>query len=146
MKVIEKTMLLYTSYWSNNDTFKMLPVSNDCPFVEAIYDPASTLLVVIGKEAKDNLQYLPKLDEQGDPTPVKKPRQNGKMYKEIRTNMKILQEYYIVTKEEQENFIRMFAINAETYDYGKFLRDIEEESKIVSVEKQPLVDTKGKPL
>jgi hypothetical protein len=141
-----KNMLLITSYWSDKDTFKLMPITNDCPFSEVIYDPSTTLLVVIGKTSKENFQMVPRLDEDGNPQPVKKPKANGKTFKEQRTTLNVLHEYYIVEREEQESFIKSFAVNAEEYDYDKFLRNIDKEPTIMEVEKPTLVDESGKPL
>lgn len=141
-------MMLYTSYWGNADTFKLMPVSNDCPFVEAIYDPATTLLVVISKTSKENFQYVPRLDDQGDPIALKHPRANGKTYREQRVNLTVLQEFYLIDKDEQEAFIKKFAVNADTYKYDKYLRDMSKEPTIIGAgpEKQGLVDANGLPL
>jgi hypothetical protein len=141
-----KNMLLITSYWSDKDTFKLMPITNDCPFSEVIYDPSTTLLVVIGKTSKENFQMVPRLDEDGNPQPVKKPKANGKTFKEQRTTLNVLHEYYIVEREEQESFIKSFAVNAEEYDYDKFLRNIDKEPTLMEVEKPTLVDESGKPL
>jgi hypothetical protein len=141
-----KNMLMITSYWSDKDTFKLIPVNNECPYSEVIYDPSTTLLVVIGKTSKENFQMVPRLDEDGNPMPSKKVRANGKSYKEQRTTLNVLHEYYIVEKDEQESFIKQFAVNADTYDYSKFLREIDKEPTIMAVEKPSLVDADGKPL
>jgi len=143
-----KNMLLHTSYWGERNTFKMLPVTQECPYAEVIYDPTTTLLVIISKISKENLQFVPKINEQGDIVPVKIPRTNGKNYCESRISMQLLQEYYLTTKEEQEAFVEQFAVNADSYDYKKFLRDLEEEAKnpIKPVEQKPLVDINGNKL
>ena len=58
-----------------------------------------------------------------------------------------MQEYYITEKEEQVEFIKEFAVNAESYDYQRFMRDLDEENKAVFVPEQPgLLDDKGLPL
>ena len=143
-----KNMLLHTSYWGERNTFKMLPVTQECPYAEVIYDPTTTLLVIISKISKENLQFVPKINEQGDMVPVKRPRTNGKNYCESRISMQLLHEYYLTTKEEQEAFVEQFAVNADSYDYKKFLRDLEEEAKnpIKPVEQKPLVDINGNKL
>tara|TARA_R110002020_G_scaffold29571_7_gene93214 strand:- start:6913 stop:7353 length:441 start_codon:yes stop_codon:yes gene_type:complete len=141
-----KNMILITSYWSNKDTFKMIPVTNDCPFSEVIYDPSTTLLVVIGRTSKENFQMVPRLDEDGNPQRVKKPRDNGKTYKEQRTTLKVLHEHYITERAEQEAFLKTFAVNFDSYDYSKFLRDVDKEPMLMDVEKPTLVDEQGKPL
>ena len=140
-----KNMLLHTSYWGNADTFKLMPITMDCPFTEVIYDPGTTLLVVISKIKKENFQYVPKLDDDGETMKAKKPKQNGKAIREQRVLMPVLQEYYITDPVEQEAFIKQFAVNPE-YDYSRFLRDMDSEPTIVPAEKAPLVDAKGMPL
>lgn len=144
---IGQNMLLHTSYWANKDTFKMMPVTEDCPFTEVIYDPATTLLVVVGRHHKQNFEMVPKLDDNGDKQVVGKgSRPNGSPIKEQRILMDVLHEYYLVDYEEQEAFIKMFAINADSYDYKKYLRNIETEPTIVSSEQSPIIDQNGKPM
>ena len=89
---------------------------------------------------------VPRLDEAGDSMPVKKPRMNGKTYKEQRTTLKVLHEYYIVEKKEQEAFMEMFAVNFKDYNYSKYLRDIETEPQMMEVEKPSLVTQDGREL
>jgi len=45
-------MMLFTSSWKNNKTFKMIPATEDCPFVECIFDSQLKVLAVIGKTLK----------------------------------------------------------------------------------------------
>jgi hypothetical protein len=150
----DKNMLLITSYWGKYDTVKMIPISNDCPYSEVIYDPATTLLVVISKIQKENFQMVPRLDDDGNEILSKKPRQNGKKIKETRSRLNTLQEYYIIEKDEQIDFIYRFAINAETYDFMKYMRDVKQEmaeaaaatAKPAGKPEMALVDAKGKPL
>jgi len=140
-------MKLFTSYWGDADTFKLMPVTDDCPFTEVIYDPTTTLLVVISKLQKDNFQTVPRLDEDGSPIRAKKPKSNGVAHREQRIVMSVLQEYYIVNKEEQEEFIKEFALNADTFSYDKYLRDMDTEpAALAQVEMPPLVDEKGTPI
>ena len=40
--------MLIKSDWNQRPTFKMVPVSVDCPYVECIYDPESKVLALIG--------------------------------------------------------------------------------------------------
>jgi len=138
-----QNMLLITSYWGDKDTFKLMPISNDCPYSEVIYDGSTTMLVVISKDSKEQFQTVPRLDEDGSMQKAKKPKQNGKPYKEQRLTMSILTEHYIVEKEEQEAFIKSFAVNAEEYNYDKYLRNMDKEPTIAAVEKPGLVDQHG---
>ena len=142
----QQTMMLITSIWGEKQTFRMMPVSQDCPFAEVIYDPETTLLVVIGKTLKPQFQYVPRLDDNGEIMKTNKPKLNGKTYKEQRVVMDMLQEFYLIDKEEQKEFIKNFAINATTYDFEKYLRDINAESNMMRVENQGLVDSQGLPI
>jgi len=139
-------MRLFTSYWGDKDTFKLMPVTDDCPYAEVIYDVATTLLVVIGKLHKSNYQMVSKLDDDGYPIKSKNAIPGQSPHKQQRVMMDVLQEYYITEKDEQEAFIKEFAVNADTYNYGKFLRDLDSEPTIHEVEKQGITDKNGKPL
>ena len=96
----ENTMTLISSEWNGHSTFRMIPVSNDSPYVECIYDLTSGLFVIIGKVTKTTLHMLPKLDENGDPTATKALRPNGRNVKEERVSSETFQEYYLDNKED----------------------------------------------
>lgn len=140
-------MLLITSYWGNSETMKLIPLVDECPYTEVIYDPTTTLLVVISKIQKENLQMVPRLDDDGNSIQSKKPKANGKPMKETRTRLNTLQEYYIIERSEQEAFLKMFAINHTTYNSKKFfdLGDKEPDA-LYKPEAMPLLDDKGVPL
>ncbi len=50
---------------------KLIPVSKDCPYVEAIIDPGSKILAVISTIAKETCHMIDKLDDNGDPQKMK---------------------------------------------------------------------------
>jgi len=115
---IEKTMMLVSSNWGPYKTFKLIPISSDCPYVEAIFDPSSKILAIISKLNKPSYHMVPKLDDNGDQISTKVgKRPNGKDFKEQRVMMDTYQEYYINNLDEVENLINGFAINADKYDY-----------------------------
>jgi hypothetical protein len=119
---MNKTMLLVTSSWGPKKTFKLLPSDLNCPYNEAIYDADSRVLAVISKQSKDSLHMVAKLNEWGDPLMMKiGKRQNGKDYAEERKTLNTFYEYYIEEPKEIENFINMFAINADTYDFSQYV-------------------------
>lgn len=144
-KKVGANMLAYTTNWGQQTTFKLMPVNNECPFSEVIYDPSTTLLVVIGKTKKENFQNVPRLDNDGNPVRSKNKKQNGKPYQEERVLMDVLQEYYITEYEEQMEFLKRFSINFDTFNFKKFVRDMNSEPTptLETVEKQGLVDEKG---
>lgn len=116
-----KSMMLITSSWRQGKTFKMIPVSTDCPYNEAIFDADSKVLAVISKEKKESLHMLAKLNEFGDPQTLKVGRRtNGKDYAEERKALETFYEYYIEDQKEINDFINMFAANADNFDYAKY--------------------------
>lgn len=115
-------MLLIKSSWNEGETFRLLPVSEDCPYVECIFDPGTKVFVVISKVVKTTLHMLPKLDDNGDPAPLKVKRANGRMVKEERKQIETFQEYYIEDVNAMEALIDLFAVNKSTFDYRKYLK------------------------
>lgn len=113
----KKSMMLITSQWGENKSFRLMPIEPNCVFVEGIYDPSQKVLAMITKEVKQSLHMLAKLDEQGDAQKLKKPRTNGKPYPEERKTLETYQEFYISEPKEIETIIEMLASNSDTYDY-----------------------------
>jgi len=107
---MEKNMMLVNSEWSGKPSFRAMPVTVGCPYVECIFDPESKVLVVISKTKRNTLQMLPKLDEYG--TPVS----GTKGVKQDRHKLEVFQEYYISEPESIKEFINLIAINSE-FDY-----------------------------
>lgn len=114
---VKPTMYLFTSAWGSRKTFKLMPISNDCPFVEGIFE--GTYLVMISKEKKNSVTMLPKLDENGDR--LVKSRSNGKDYKEERVHIETYTEHLFLEKEEIINFVKQIAVNADSFDYAKLM-------------------------
>lgn len=114
-------MMLITSTWKEGKTFKMIPTTGDCPYVECIYDPAMKVFAVIGGIKKDTFHMLPKLDANGDPEMRKTPARDGSPYKQERRTIETFQEYYLEDRSDIEGFIKHFATNADTYDYTTYL-------------------------
>jgi hypothetical protein len=119
-----KQMIIVTSTWGPRKTFKLIPISTDCPYNEAIYDPESKVLGVISKERKQSLHMVPKLNDMGDVQYLKMGKKsNGKEYAEERKTLETFYEYYIEENSEIKDFINMFATNAESYDYDTYLNE-----------------------
>ena len=36
-------MLIYTTFWGNEKTFKLMPINKECPYTEVIYDTQTEL-------------------------------------------------------------------------------------------------------
>lgn len=127
---VEKSMMLITSNWGPYKSFKAIPLNADCPFMEAIFDPSSKILAVISKHSKQSYHMLPKLDDNGDPMKLKLgKRENGKDFREERRLIETYAEYYVSERSEIETFLNGFCLNADSYDYIKYL-DAELENQI----------------
>lgn len=119
---IGQNMLLMTSSFRGVKSFNLVAVTDDCPYVEAMFDPASGILAVISKVRKETYTMLPRLTAAGEPEKLKAPnKETGKVFKEQRVKLNTFSEFYMSEKEEIENFIEMFAINAGSYDYKSFM-------------------------
>lgn len=127
-------MMLVNSVFRGARSFSLIPVSTDAPYVEAMFDPASSILAIIGKERKESFHMMPRLDDEGQPQRLKNPNmQTGKTVKEQRVTLNTFQEYYINDKADIETFIELFAINASSFDYKQFLEVEIKETKTSSI-------------
>jgi hypothetical protein len=134
MAQVGQNMMLVNSAFRNSKSFTMIPVSNDSPYVEAMFDPSSGILAVISKVMKQSYHMVPKLDDTGQPVRLKTPNpQTGKTHKEERRLVDTFSEFYLNDKQDIETFIHMFAVNADTFDYNQFFVDVNETktSKII---------------
>ena len=134
MAQIGQNMMLVNSSFRNAKSFTMIPVSSDSPYVEAMFDPTSSILAVISKVMKQSYHMVAKLDEDGQPQRLKNPNpQTGKTVKEERRLVDTFSEFYLSDKLDIKDFINIFAINAASFDYESFFIDIKETkvSKII---------------
>jgi hypothetical protein len=116
------SMVLVNTTWNDQKTFKLIPLTNDAPYVECIYDKESGVFVIISKIVRTALHMLPRLDDNGDSIPVKSGRRaNGKAVKEQRTSIEVFQEYYIETEEDMNTIISAHAFNPQ-FDWKQFLK------------------------
>lgn len=115
---MQNSMLLISSSWDGQPTFKMIPASKEAPYNEVIFDPAAPALAIVSKEKKQTLHMLPKLTDTGDVQMLKvAKRENGKQYAEQRVSMETFYEYFIENQDEILDFVKTFAFNGATFDY-----------------------------
>jgi hypothetical protein len=119
-------MMIVQATWNETQTFRLIPISTECPYVECIFDPATKVFVIISKITKQSLHMLPKMDENGDPVASKTRRPNGRNFKEERNKIEVFQEYYVEDKVAIEDLIHTFATNAKTFDYKSFMDKVVE--------------------
>ena len=134
-------MILINAPFGMSRSFKMIPVTLDCPFVECIFSTEDKIMVVISKTMKQAYHMLPKLDSNGDAIPVKgKPRPNKKAHVEERRLVDTFSEFYLMTPEEISGFVHSFAINSKEFPFEDFIKEEEDpKSKLFVPEKPELV-------
>ena len=120
-------MLISAGTKEGDKTFKMIPLTEECVYVEGIFYPGNNILALIGVHKKDIFHMMPKLDANGDPEFRKVPAKDGVPVKQERRTIETFQEYYVETAEEIATFIKGFAINADSYDYSTFMNTVEVE-------------------
>lgn len=123
----ENTMMLVQATWNDKQTFRMIPTSDTCPYVECIMDPDTKVFVIISKITKTTLHMLPRLDDNGDPMATKVQRPNGRQVREERAKIETFQEFYVEDMAAVHELVNLFAINAKTFDYKQFIAVVEEE-------------------
>jgi hypothetical protein len=111
---MEKNMMLVASEWNGKPSFRAMPMTADCAYVECIFDPESKVFVVISKTKRNTLQMLPKLDEYGQPLT------GSKGVKQERHKLEVFQEYYIADVDSITEFINLIAVNPK-FDYLSFI-------------------------
>jgi hypothetical protein len=112
----EKSMMLVQATWQDKQTFRMIPITESCPYVECIFDPETKVFVVISKIKKVSLHMLPKLDEYGQSLT------GHKGVKQERHKLEVFQEFYVEDKTAVEELIKLMSINPE-FDYKKFMSE-----------------------
>jgi len=123
----EKSMMLVQATWQDKQTFRLIPISDSCPYVECIFDPGTKVFVIISKLKRTSLQMLPKLDEYGQPVA------GSKGQREERHKLDVFQEFYIEDKIAVKDLLHLFAINAKTFDFETFMSEKEEELPVAGV-------------
>tara|TARA_R110001583_G_scaffold985_3_gene8474 strand:+ start:1584 stop:2015 length:432 start_codon:yes stop_codon:yes gene_type:complete len=135
---IEKSMMLVKSSFGPMKSFKLMPISNDCPFVECLFSPSEKIMVIITKVKKQSYHMVAKLDDNGDEISVKgKPRANKKTIKEERRMVDTFSEHYIVTEEEIRSIVDMFAVNPKAFKLDEFF-ETDHQSQLVTPKMEPI--------
>jgi hypothetical protein len=149
MKEYGKNMLIVSTYWGEAKSFKLIPVTNDCPYLEVMYDSTTGLLAVISKSKKQVFHNVPKIDDNGDMIYMKMgKRENGKNYKEERRTIETFQEYYLIEESEIIDFVNTFGVNSEEFNYMVYVEATRKKSNpdIVMPEVAPIMSLDGEVL
>ncbi|HOK59404.1 MAG TPA: hypothetical protein PK432_00295 [Candidatus Dojkabacteria bacterium] len=82
-------MLIYSAEWNGQPSFRLIPIMDNCPFMEVMYNPEDCILAVISK-TKTNI-----------PSVKTKEGEDGEVF----------YEYYIESKQDILDFIKTVAVN-----------------------------------
>jgi len=124
MSELNKTasMLLTTGQWKEHESFTLIPATKDCPYVEVLFNAEYKVLCIVGKTMKETFHMVDRLDSNGDPERRKNPAPNVHPFKTQRATLSSYSEYYIKEADEIRDFIKRFAVNADTFDFERYLR------------------------
>lgn len=124
---VEPTMYLVDSLFMEDPSnpiknFVGIPLTDDCPYIEIIFDPKNKILGVISKFVKQTIQSVTKLDNNGFPkeTTNRKFREQFPFQQE-RLLMDTYHEYYIRDKKEIEDFLNIHVAN-KSFDWESYLK------------------------
>jgi hypothetical protein len=118
-----KTMLLVTAPWSPEaNTFRMIPASQDCPYLDVVYNRDKKALEITSTFKRNEYAMFAKVNENGDPEMRKSPKvdeETGQqiIVKQERRMTELLQKYFILDQVEIIAFVQAFGINADKVDF-----------------------------
>ena len=123
-----KTMLLVTvPYTPTENSFRLIPAANDCPYVDVVYWKDKKVLEITSTIKRSEYAMFPKLDDNGDVEMRKsvKTLEDGQKisHKQERRIAEVNTKYYIINKDEIDAFVAQVAINSDTVDYKQYLND-----------------------
>lgn len=108
-------MMIYRSKWNDKSTFRMLPLTAECPYNEIIFDPEQKILAIVGKEKKEKPMMLPRLNDKGDIIPAKRPNTDTS-WQEQRVMLNTYYEYYIEDMSDIIALVKLMS-NVELPEY-----------------------------
>lgn len=112
-----KNMMIYLSeYEKGKKTFKLIPMSEECPFIHAMFLPDDKILSIFSKEYKERPIMMPKLSDKG--LPVTMNSKEGLKIAEERRMIDMYYEYALSEKEDIINFLITICIE-NSYEYYK---------------------------
>lgn len=102
------------------ENFVGIPLNENSPFVEIIFDPKKQILGVVSKIKKESFHWVTRVDADGMPIATKnKSLAASQPFQQQRVQLETYHEYYIRNKEAIVNFIEMHMCN--DFDYKKYL-------------------------
>lgn len=118
------SMRLIKSVYNEQPTFRLIPITADCPYNEVIFEPINQVLAIVSKEKKPTFKMIARLTDNGDAEISKIQRGAGKpAYKEQRVTIDSFYEYHLTDRIDITMFITKFAENEASFEYMKFFKD-----------------------
>lgn len=102
-----QSMLVCRTTWNSQPSFKMIPLTSDCPFNEVIFDSTQNVLAIVSKEKREKPHMMHRLDDKGRPIEIK----NEQKFAEMRVMVDSYYEYYIEHQEDIQAFVKHFAVS-----------------------------------
>jgi hypothetical protein len=57
----KRSMMIYSAELEGKASFRLLPVAEDCPYNEIVYDPQEKILAIVSKQKKEEPMFISKL-------------------------------------------------------------------------------------
>ena len=118
------------------DTFKLIPVSNECGFTEIRFNYAKKILTIISKQTYEGFQIIPRINSDGV---YEKSKSHETGYKHERVRMAQFYDYILTDKEDIKTFVNLMDGTVKTDDLEKYFIVVAEAPK----EKTKVLDKNG---
>lgn len=122
MSDLKSMMLVTVPYTPTEKSFRMIPATKDCPYIDVVYWKDKKVLEINTSFKKNEYAMYPKLDDNGDVEMRKHPKEDKEtgekiLHKQEKRMTEVLQKYYIIEQVEIIAFIEAVAVNSKTVDY-----------------------------
>jgi hypothetical protein len=136
------SMLIYgTRNADEKVTFKMLPLTSECPYAEVEFDASSGALAVISRHQRPMPNFLEKLDDKGRRIKVGTNEEGEVLTAKRAVIADSPYEYYLRDARDIEQFMALTAFNLDHPVYQYFLQA----SKAQQAQEQAAAETAQQP-
>jgi hypothetical protein len=88
-------------------SFQLIPLTSDCPFEAAMFDPQLKLFLIIGKSSFESVKTIGKINSNGTPVITKSKGETFQVQERIKVNN--LYETAILEKEEIIEYVSIMS-------------------------------------
>ena len=111
---MEKSMMIVACTWQEKPSFKLISLSNECPYNEIMFDSDQKILVIISKDQKSKPHLLPKINGKGQALQSFDKNDKGEkiqvpLYERVMMDM--YYEHYIEEMDDIKAIINYIAFN-----------------------------------